>query len=267
MANTTLKSRIILCNKTTAAWAMDESIALKGEVFIELVSEGAPKIKIGDGSKSFAQLPYATMNPTEINAALAALTNYVDTQIAEKMATSDAMVFKGTLGTNGTTSVVPTTGVVKGDTYKVITNNWYAGYSCSVGDMLIALNEGNIAATNDNWAHVPSGNERETVLNYSTTMSNLSLTGQTGNITLGEASIKQIDTSIAAGSTSPKLPTSSAVRSFVEGKSYSVGGKGSTTTPATFNGNSDISIPIDSFDVSGLTQTSGDTLILDGNFT
>ena len=62
----------------------------------------------------------------------AATKQYVDTQITSKIAASDAMVFKGTLGSNGTITAIPTTGVVKGDTYKVITAGTYAGSACKI---------------------------------------------------------------------------------------------------------------------------------------
>lgn len=52
---------------------------------------------------------------------------------------SQAMVFKGTLGTGGTITQLPTTGYSSGDTYKVVTNGTYAGKHCEVGDIIICL--------------------------------------------------------------------------------------------------------------------------------
>ena len=150
----------------------------------------------------------------------AATKQYVDTQITSKIAASDAMVFKGTLGSNGTVTAVPTTGVVKGDTYKVITAGTWAGSSCKIGDLLIALNSGSIEANSTNWAYVPSGNENETTIKYSTTTQNLTTSAKTGNITLAEGATKQVDSTIEAGSSSTNLPTSAAVATFVEGKGY-----------------------------------------------
>jgi hypothetical protein len=50
-----------------------------------------------------------------------------------------AMVFKGTIGTGGTAgTVLPTTGVRIGDTYKIITAGTYAGQAAKAGDMFIA---------------------------------------------------------------------------------------------------------------------------------
>lgn len=296
MSATTLNSRIILCSKTSASWASETTVALKGEMLVELTS-GTPKIKIGDGITTFSQLPYVTMTPEETQAAIqTAITNlnampksggtftgevvlaadpiadleaatkkYVDDQITERMGASDAMVFKGTLGTGGTVTALPTTGVTTGDTYKVITAGTYAGHACRVGDMLIALNTGSVAATSANWAYIPSGDETETLVNYSTSTTNVTTTPQSGTITLAEGAVKQVDSSISAGSTSGKLPTTQAVASFVESKTYSITGKG-TAAPTSFNGTGSLSLNMTAFDASGLTQTSGDVLILDGNF-
>lgn len=50
--------------------------------------------------------------------------------------------------------------------------------------------------------------------------------------TLGNASVKAVDTSISTASTSTNLPTSNAVASFVEGKGYSTLALGTTSTTA-----------------------------------
>lgn len=178
----------------------------------------------------------------------AATKQYVDTQITSKIAASDAMVFKGTLGSNGTVTAVPTTGVVKGDTYKVITAGTWAGSACKVGDLLIALNSGSVTANTTNWAYVPSGNENETMIKYSTTTHSLTTTAQTGEITLAEGATKQVDTSISAGSTSTNLPTSAAVAGFVEGKGY-------TTNVGTITGIS-TSAPLSGSGTSGSVTIS-----------
>lgn len=51
----------------------------------------------------------------------------------------DAMRFKGTVGTGGTVTTLPTSGVNIGDTYRVITASTYAGQVCEVGDLIIAI--------------------------------------------------------------------------------------------------------------------------------
>lgn len=170
------------------------------------------------------------------NAALGAATKqYVDNQITTKIAASDAMVFKGTLGSNGTITAIPTADVVKGDTYKVITAGTYAGSVCKVGDLLIAITSGSPEATADNWVYVPSGNENETTVSYSTTTQNLTTSAKTGSIILGEGATKQVDSSVKTGSTSTKLPTSKAVAAFVDGQIGTV-----TKTVTDHTGNSGI---------------------------
>ena len=58
--------------------------------------------------------------------------------VGDAIAASDAMVFKGTIGTGGTVTALPTT-YKTGWTYRVITAGTYAGQDCEVGDLIIAL--------------------------------------------------------------------------------------------------------------------------------
>ena len=77
----------------------------------------------------------------------AAVANLVSSAIA----TSDAMVFKGTLGTDGTITVLPTT-YKTGWTYRVITAGTYAGNVCEIGDLIIALVDRNGSGNlNSDW--------------------------------------------------------------------------------------------------------------------
>ena len=77
--------------------------------------------------------------------------------INNKIAAADAMIYKGTLGTDGTVTKVPANGYKVGWTYKVITAGTYAGIKCEVGDMLIAINNGPVSGTtvvNADWTVV-----------------------------------------------------------------------------------------------------------------
>ncbi len=73
--------------------------------------------------------------------------------IAAALSASDAMRFKGTIGSGGTISALPTNGVLVGDTYKVATAGKYANQSAKVGDLFIAT------ATDPTWVLVPSGDD------------------------------------------------------------------------------------------------------------
>lgn len=159
----------------------------------------------------------------------AATKQYVDTQITNHIAASDAMVFKGTIGTGGTATSLPTSNVVVGDTYKCISaisltaaqSYTGAAVSTKVGDLIVAMN-------GSKWIVVPSGDETVTTIKYSTTTQTLTTSAQSGAITVGEAATKQVVTSI---DTSAKLPTANAVKTFVEGKNYvPTSGTGATGT-------------------------------------
>ena len=149
----------------------------------------------------------------------AATKQYVDTQLTNGIAASDAMVFKGTVGTGGTATSLPTSSVVVGDTYKAISaisiaagSSWTgSAVSAKSGDLVVAM------ASTPKWIVVPSGDETVTTLKYSTTTQNLTTSAQSGAITVGEAATKQVVTSIDS---TANLPTSSAVKTFVENKGY-----------------------------------------------
>ena len=89
--------------------------------------------------------------------------NYVNTYVADEIgkgfAANDAMVFKGTLGTDGKVASLPTNGYSAGWTYKVATAGTYAGVSCGIGDMVICVKDGPTTGTsiiNGDWSVVQS---------------------------------------------------------------------------------------------------------------
>ena len=70
------------------------------------------------------------------------------------IAANDAMVFKGTLGTGGTVTALPTTGYKTGWTYRVVSAGTFAGQVCEVGDMVIAVKNFGTAFANTDWGVV-----------------------------------------------------------------------------------------------------------------
>ena len=67
----------------------------------------------------------------------------------------EPMVFKGTLGTNGTITALPTASSSnEGWTYKVITAGTYAGQTAKVGDLF--------SSNATEWVYIPSGDETDT---------------------------------------------------------------------------------------------------------
>lgn len=67
MATTTINTRLALKTDTSANWKNSSLVLLKGEPAIEITDSGAFKFKFGDGVKTFADLPYVTLSPTEIS--------------------------------------------------------------------------------------------------------------------------------------------------------------------------------------------------------
>jgi hypothetical protein len=88
-------------------------------------------------------------------------------------------------------SDLPSNGKI-GWVYIIGTAGNYCGYDCRVGDTLICEANGALELNTLYWSLVPSGNEQETFISYSTDDVNLTTEYQTGNIRLGEASIRQV---------------------------------------------------------------------------
>ena len=89
-------------------------------------------------SPTFTGTPKAPTAATGTNNTQLATTEFVQIAISNGIAASDAMVIKGTIGTNGTVTSLPTT-YKTGWTYRVITAGTYAGQVCENGDLIIAL--------------------------------------------------------------------------------------------------------------------------------
>lgn len=70
------------------------------------------------------------------------ISDFVKTQIDNKIAAADAMIYKGTIGTNGIVTSLPNTTAKTGWTYKVVSAGTYAGQACEVGDMIVCLTDG-----------------------------------------------------------------------------------------------------------------------------
>ena len=89
-------------------------------------------------SPSLTGEPTAPTAPPDTNTAQIATTAFVHTAVSEGIAASDAMIFKGTIGMDGTITELPST-YKTGWTYRVTTEGVYAGETCENGDLIIAL--------------------------------------------------------------------------------------------------------------------------------
>ena len=110
-------------------------------------------------SPAFTGTPTAPTATAGTNTTQIATTAFVSTAIAN---IPSPMIFKGTLGTSGTISSLPTaTSSNTGYTYKVITAGTYESQSAKIGDIFIS--------TGSDWQLIPSGDEPSgTVTNVAT---------------------------------------------------------------------------------------------------
>lgn len=116
----------------------------------------------------------------------AATKGYVDTKVDSAIQASDAMIFKGTIGTGGTVTQLPTSGYKTGWTYRVVTAGTYAGKVCEVGDMIIALNDGpstGSSVINADWVDV-QGNIDGAVIAPANLTANQVIIGNNGTDTV-----------------------------------------------------------------------------------
>ena len=165
-------------------------------------------------SPSFTGTPTAPTPANSSNDTTIATTAFVHNALGA----ADAMIFKGTIGTTGaTTASLPDTHEI-GWTYKVITAGTYAGQSCEIGDMIICIADGT-SASNADWTVVQSNIDGAVTGPSNATDSHIALfDGSSGKLI--KDSGKSVDTSISTGSTSTNLPTSAAVATYVESKSF-----------------------------------------------
>lgn len=121
----------------------------------------------GGGSSSADQVvfvPPADMTSTDVQSAIEEL----DTKINDL---PEPMIFKGSLGTGGTITTLPTASDAnKGFTYKVITAGTYQGVTAEIGDTLIS--------DGTTWVLIPSGDEP------SGTVTNVAVSSTDGSMTI-----------------------------------------------------------------------------------
>lgn len=99
---------------------------------------------------------YLTLHGDPTSNLHAATKQYVD----KILSSNDAMVFKGTLGTNGTVTTLPTANYNVGWTYRVISVGTYAGQQCEIGDLIIAIaSRGSSGAIDTDWTVVQTNIE------------------------------------------------------------------------------------------------------------
>jgi hypothetical protein len=106
-------------------------------------------------SPEFTGTPTAPTASTGDDSTQIATTAFVQTAVAQGLATADALVYKGTVAGGSTGDYGALTNAAnKGDVYKVTTAGKVDGVAVEVGDMLICNTDNTAAATADNYETV-----------------------------------------------------------------------------------------------------------------
>lgn len=143
-----LKTRIILRNDTTAGWeavkADDTYKLLKGEIGIEFVESGSPKMKIGDGISTWADLPYFGGTATQLYEATLTADETHSAAIARvtsgaQINSGDFVVVKEAVGTD---KYQYTAYVYAADAWKALDGNYNAENVYFDKDLIITANVG-----------------------------------------------------------------------------------------------------------------------------
>ena len=133
----------------------------------------------------------ATTQTQSDNSTKIATTAYVDTAIGNL---PEPMVFKGSLGTGGTITALPTAAASnEGHTYKVIKNGTYAGQAAKIGDTFIS--------TGSRWELIPSGDEPSGTVTSITlnAISPIAIDNSAAITTSGTRTISHASSGVSAG--------------------------------------------------------------------
>ena len=135
-------------------------------------------------SPNFTGIPTAPTAATGTNTTQIATTAFVQNTLGY----TDAMVFKGTIGANGTinTTATPPEELPAthraGDTYRVITAGTYADMYCEVGTLIICIADGTIASDAD-WTSVETNEDGAVIGPSSSTADHIvTFSGTSGRI-------------------------------------------------------------------------------------
>lgn len=140
---------------------------LKTRAEADVITDLGIDLKAPLASPALTGTPTAPTATAGTNTTQIATTAFVKTAIDNL---PEPMLFKGTLGTGGTITSLPTAAAGnEGYVYKVITAGTYASQAAKVGDLFICANTSTTSTPTYAWTYVPSGDEPSgTVTNVAT---------------------------------------------------------------------------------------------------
>lgn len=129
--------------------------------------------------------------------------HYVDLKTSIK---ADSVVYKGTIGNNGTLREIPYLNVNSGDTYRIVSPLTFNNNRLNIGDLIVAKVNGPLIL----WEVIPSN---ITTIKLSSTDVNVNNIEKSGSVVLGYAASKQVATDINTGS--EDLVTAKQVKDYI----------------------------------------------------
>lgn len=198
----TLNTRIVLRNDTSANWLTNEdAVLLKGEVGVEFLADGKVKQKVGDGVKTWAELPYFG-GETAKTFSVGSLDEIEDTDL-----------------TVGDTAIVKT--LISGDKYS------YTGYVYN-GTAWAAM-DGNYNAEN---VYFDEDMMVTKEIGY------ITLSNGQGTIPSQGKNLKEVFEAMFVKESNPTTTQPRATITLSNAKAYEVGTKVTPSYSTTFNGGS-----------------------------
>lgn len=227
----TLNTRIVIRNDSTTNWLTNESsVLLKGEVGIEFLADGKVKMKVGDGIKTWSQLPYFGGEEAK-TFQVSSLDEITETELA----VGDTAIVKTAICTdaeNESNNKYSYTGYVyNGSAWTAMDGNYNADNVYFSDDMLVTKEIGYITLTN----------------------------GQ-GTIPSKGKNLSEVFEAMFVKEQNPTTTQPSVSLTFSEAKAYEVGTVVSPTYSATFNAGSYTYGP-----ATGVTVTSWEISDTAGN--
>lgn len=146
----------------------------------------------------------------------------------------NAMTYKGTVGTNGTVTSLPTSNVELGDTYMVKTDGVGSVSTSKIGDLYIAIgtegDDGKITAATLTWEHVPAGADRDTTYTYAVASDGtINYTPSTGSSTKLAKIVGGTDLTVTGDTTNKNITIN---HDTITGLPATAQGTNATTSPA-----------------------------------
>ncbi len=227
----TLNTRIVIRNDSTTNWLTNESaVLLKGEVGIEFLADSKVKMKVGDGVKTWTQLPYFGGEEAK-TFQVSSLEEITDTELA----VGDTAIVKTAIYTdaeNEANNKYSYTGYVyNGSAWTAMDGNYNADNVYFSDDMLVTKEIGYITLNN----------------------------GQ-GTIPSKGKNLSEVFEAMFVKEQNPTTTQPSVSLTFSEAKAYEVGTVVSPTYSATFNAGSYTYGP-----ATGVTVTSWEISDTAGN--